>query len=314
MLGRRSERHKPLQENQGFGASLWLQAEKDAGQLLGLVAVKRQDEIGYHDIVIFDSRDGRIQRVNFAREAFAVRLPKSDDWADVGVYLSFKITDSEIKIMRFEHLNGDTWNLTNELPKIGEARNLKPLEGNDFFKRLLNPEDLEARLSAQALETNDVEINLILGMIQRAGNLEKVLRSANLDQAPPDLSTVLEHLLKASITRNQSSAEPLVDPKLPKATLGKIAAAALQPEFRVEGIRFGMPADVILQQKPFQSPNATGSVDSPNIVRVFASYLKFSGELDSANLVFTFSRTSPTEQWRLTDFADEQDASGIRAR
>ncbi len=253
--------------------AVWMLEKDQNGQpeeVIGMVRASEREVTGYVSIAI---AVGRVSSVLAATRFVWVLAPSVGDWdamvllgiwEDAETAAGYNLSDPVGFTMpsggaiRFSDLTPRATGFTREI-LAGEDPNLRPISLDELQRRY------PAAYSHAVTSYVGYELKLATAamMIQRAeafradAVVDLILSGA--DVTVGDLRTVVVRALNAAVSRDVTERKELTMEGLHESVWGRLAAAALQPQFAVEGL--AEPANEVTVQVDcsFQDPE-TGSI------------------------------------------------------
>lgn len=267
----------------GAGFNAWL----DLG--IQFVGFKVKDSGPLIDIVLFATPGDRIIDVTALLDYASVRVPDFNNWYKTTAYRVFERDD---KFHAFERPAdagaGKFWQVVREEELefrriiFGENIKIRQLEIGEIDQYY--PQLLEGGVSERALE-----FVYVLDMYRRSVDFGRGGKSIRrVDLLPDDLRDTFEALTVDAVWDNAEGLQRVVDPFLGFGDMGKIAAVALKPEFRVIDVR---QLEAIHQQQSSQSKS----------IEVITLHRTLGGE--DAKSSFVFEKTVPDQNYLLKKFS-----------
>lgn len=236
-----------IDEFNGLGFAFWLTVKDPEDDQVGFFAVARQTERSYEGIVVITVTENRVTQIEQVDEIVATKLLSEEDWSQhIAHFLIFTADDVDYEEIRTEDTK--TWLLTS-LVEISEPE-VKTLYGQFSGVEYFAPAAFKQKMrefdeGRDALKHAYEPPALNFDMWRRAQRFaSEVLPNMNLEQLPESLKAPFEEFLTSAVHQTSDLGAIRLSPTIRSDVVGKVAAAALRPEFRIVDVRpFALPQD-----------------------------------------------------------------------
>jgi myosin heavy subunit len=272
----------------GLGFAFWQKYSMKDGSKTAYVGVVRQTAETDEGIVLITVTEKKVEDIDVFPLGLSVAFWDPDDWSKPVAYNLYLRPNGEAGIDRFV-IKGDRWTVPDtetDFLDEGPPKKVYGVEKPLYFMKLDDFKTKHAEIYKAAAASNREGFSTMVAMLEN----EKIFNANKITELAagnmlPGLRETFVQLLTESIKRTKVKGVEIASASNLKLDVyGLVAAMALKPGFKIEGIR----------------PSPASTSTKSETCGILCEYRPFDEGIKHGRL--TFTRDSPEGKWMLLNF------------